>query len=59
MLRNLHSRALDADDDETDGAELTLYIWREFCESPTPPAIPRPSIDEVVERLKALMLGRR
>ena len=55
MLKNLHSRALHAEDDETDGAELTLYVWREFCESPNPPPIPGPSIDEVVERLKALM----
>src|SRR5882672_10501142 len=38
--------------DETDGAELTLYIWREFCENPVPPRVFGPSIHEVVERLK-------
>jgi diadenosine tetraphosphate (Ap4A) HIT family hydrolase len=43
--------------DETDGAELTLFIWREFCERPDPPAIFGPSIDEVVDRLKILMTG--
>jgi diadenosine tetraphosphate (Ap4A) HIT family hydrolase len=51
-----HSAALDAD--ETDGAELMLYVWREFCESPAPPPISGPSIYEVVERLKALMPAR-
>jgi diadenosine tetraphosphate (Ap4A) HIT family hydrolase len=46
-----HTGGLDAD--ETDGAELTLYIWREFCENPTRPPISGPSIPEVVERLRA------
>jgi diadenosine tetraphosphate (Ap4A) HIT family hydrolase len=40
---------------ETDGAELTLYIWREFCENPCPPAISGPGIREVVQRLKVVM----
>lgn len=40
---------------ETDGAELTLYVWREFCENPDPPPTSGPSVDEVVERLKGLM----
>jgi diadenosine tetraphosphate (Ap4A) HIT family hydrolase len=52
-----HSGALDAE--ETDGAELTLYVWREFCESPDPPPISGPSVHEVVERLKVLMPARR
>jgi len=41
--------------DETDGAELTLFIWREFCESRDPPAISGPAVDEVVARLKIVM----
>jgi diadenosine tetraphosphate (Ap4A) HIT family hydrolase len=55
VLRTIsrHSGALDAD--EADGAELTLYVWREFCESPAAPPISRPSVHEVVERLKVLM----
>jgi diadenosine tetraphosphate (Ap4A) HIT family hydrolase len=59
VLRTLSrdSDALDADG--TDGAELTLYVWREFCESPIPPPISGPSIHEVVERLKALMPAQR
>jgi diadenosine tetraphosphate (Ap4A) HIT family hydrolase len=53
-LRTLsrNSDALDAD--KTDGGELTLYVWREFCESPTPPPTSGPSVHEVVERLKVL-----
>jgi diadenosine tetraphosphate (Ap4A) HIT family hydrolase len=55
VLGNLshHSGAVDAD--KTDGAELTLYVWREFCESPTPPPISGPSVHEVIGRLKVLM----
>jgi diadenosine tetraphosphate (Ap4A) HIT family hydrolase len=59
VLRTLarHSGAPDAD--ETDGAELTLYVWREFCESAVPPPISGPSVPEVVERLKGLMGARK
>jgi hypothetical protein len=57
-LRKL-SRSGAADADESDGAELTLYVWREFCESPTPPPISAPSVHEVVERVKTLMSARK
>jgi diadenosine tetraphosphate (Ap4A) HIT family hydrolase len=55
-LRTFHqpSGAADAED-ATDGAELTLYVWREFCENPLPPPIAGPSIDDVIARLKAFM----
>ncbi|WP_236707768.1 HIT family protein [Pseudomonas sp. Leaf48] len=36
----------------TDGAELTLFIWREFGERPQPPAIQGPSINQVIEDLR-------
>ena len=36
----------------TDGAGLTHYIWREFCESETPPRVYGPSVTEVVDRLR-------
>jgi diadenosine tetraphosphate (Ap4A) HIT family hydrolase len=52
VLRALSSRSAAG---ETDGAELTLYIWREFCENPDPPAISGPPVLEIVERLKAFM----
>jgi hypothetical protein len=47
------------DADETDGAELTLYVWREFCDSPAPPPISAPSVHEIIERLKVLMPAGR
>ena len=46
------STPADADREETDGAELTLYVWREFCESATPPKIQGLSVREVVDRLR-------
>lgn len=37
----------------TDGAELTLFVWREFGESLTPPPIQGPGIEPVIEQLRA------
>ncbi|MGU3310088.1 HIT family protein [Pseudomonas sp. M5A4_2d] len=37
----------------TDGAELTLFVWREFGESLTPPMIQGASVEQVIERLRA------
>ena len=37
----------------TDGAELTLFVWREFGESTAPPKIKGPSVAEVIQRLSA------
>jgi hypothetical protein len=53
--------ALISDDavDETDGAELTLYVWREFCENPNPPPISGPPIRELVSPARLFMLGAR
>jgi diadenosine tetraphosphate (Ap4A) HIT family hydrolase len=57
--RNLRTfyQPSDAGDavDETDGAELTLYVWREFCENPVQPPISGPPVHEVIESLKVLM----
>ena len=56
VLRNFYQPADDgAAIDETDGAELTLYVWREFCENPRPPPISGPSIREVIDRLKVFL----
>jgi diadenosine tetraphosphate (Ap4A) HIT family hydrolase len=41
-----------------DGSELTLYIWREFCESVITPAIEGPSVPEVIELLRKIMPGK-
>lgn len=37
---------------QPDGADLTLYVMRELCESPTPPPVPGPTPAEVVARLR-------
>lgn len=36
----------------TDGAELTLFVWREFCERPDPPTIEGPSVANVIIDLR-------
>lgn len=36
---------------EFDGAELTLFVWREFCESRKPPQTYGPTVAEAVSRL--------
>ncbi|CRM58689.1 MULTISPECIES: HIT family protein [Pseudomonas] len=36
----------------TDGAELTLFVWREFGESTTPPQVRGESIYPVIARLR-------
>ena len=37
---------------QTDGAELTLFVWREFGESHTPQRVQGASIKQVVEQLR-------
>ncbi|UVK46432.1 HIT family protein [Mesorhizobium sp. AR07] len=39
----------------TDGAELTLFIWREFCERADPPPIEGPSVADVIALLRQAM----
>lgn len=36
----------------TDGAELTLFVWREFCERKDPPQIQGLSVSQAIELLK-------
>jgi diadenosine tetraphosphate (Ap4A) HIT family hydrolase len=36
----------------TDGAELTFFIWREFCERPDPPPIEGPSVAQAIATLR-------
>ena len=36
----------------TDGAELTLFVWREFCERAEPPPIKGPSVSEAMVLLR-------
>ncbi|MGV1794608.1 HIT family protein [Rhizobium sp. A37_96] len=45
-------------EETTDGAELTLFAWREFCERLQPPLIKGPTVPEVVELLKKSISSR-
>lgn len=40
---------------QTDGAELMLYVWREFCERPDPPPAQGPGVDEVIATLRTAL----
>jgi len=44
--------SLDSIEPQTDGAELTFFVWREFCERPDPPQIQGPSVDHVIAVLR-------
>ena len=35
-----------------DGASLTLFIWREYCEKASPPVCPGPSVIEAVATIR-------
>jgi diadenosine tetraphosphate (Ap4A) HIT family hydrolase len=37
---------------QTDGAELTLFVWREFCERPDPPTVQGLSVDQTISILR-------
>lgn len=58
--RDIRYRALEAfaeapGETATDGAELTFFIWREFCERAVPPPVQGPSVSEAMELLRAAM----
>ncbi len=44
--------SLDQAQGLTDGAELTLFVWREFGENPTPPRVEGDTVERVIERLR-------
>jgi len=44
--------SIDSDEPLTDGAELTLFVWREFCERPDPPQIQGQSVEQVIADLR-------
>lgn len=37
---------------EPDGADLTRFIWREYCENPSPPPCSGPSISEAIAMIR-------
>src|ERR1044072_3003981 len=36
----------------TEGAEMTLFVWREFCERPDPPPIKGPTVSKAIDLLR-------
>lgn len=60
FLRDTRYRALEAFSDPNiepspDGAELTFFVWREFCERVDPPQVEGPSVEEAIAVLKKAM----
>jgi diadenosine tetraphosphate (Ap4A) HIT family hydrolase len=53
VLRSFYTPGVPTSD--PDGGELTLYVWREFCESKNPPPIQGPSVAEVISLIKEKM----
>lgn len=45
--------SIDSASPQTDGAELTLFVWREFCERPDPPPVEGPSMANVITLLRS------
>ena len=53
--RILDSLAEGPGETATDGAQMTLFVWREFCERKNPPPIEGPSVEEAIALLRAAM----
>ncbi|WP_454853864.1 HIT family protein [Rhizobium binxianense] len=53
--RILESFAEGPGETATDGAELTFFIWREFCERAVPPPVEGPSVSAAIELLRTAM----
>ncbi|MFS8048710.1 HIT family protein [Rhizobium sp. BR 314] len=53
--RLLDNFAVGPGETATDGAEMTLFVWREFCERPDPPPIVGPSVADVIALLREKM----
>ncbi|WP_392551561.1 hypothetical protein RHO13_01400 [Orbus wheelerorum] len=53
--RQLQSFGAENPETITDGAELTFFIWREFCERPDPPIYQGPSREMIIEKLKVML----
>jgi diadenosine tetraphosphate (Ap4A) HIT family hydrolase len=53
--RLLENFAASPGETTTDGAELTLFVWREFCERAKPPLVKGPSIPEAIGLLREAM----
>lgn len=47
--------SIESSEPQTDGAELTLFVWREFCERPDPPAVQGPSVEQTIKMLRGVL----
>ncbi len=56
--RTLRQFTDDVSPETTDGAELTLFVWREFCERLQPPPIEGPTVPEVILLFRNIMHAR-
>jgi diadenosine tetraphosphate (Ap4A) HIT family hydrolase len=54
--RILASFGRPTEEPETDGAELTFFIWREFCEALNPPPVKGQTVSDVVETMRSAFL---
>jgi len=56
-LQSFHTPGVSRPEQDShfDGAEMTLFVWREFAESLTPPPISGPSISETIRLLKDVL----
>ena len=54
-LMAFYTRPPVDDPGEFDGADLTLFVVREFTKRATPPAVSGPSIEETVHRLRTVL----
>ncbi|WP_040853570.1 HIT family protein [Phyllobacterium sp. YR531] len=50
--RLLESFAQGPGETATDGAELTLFVWREFCERTIPPPVDGPTVEQTINVLR-------
>jgi diadenosine tetraphosphate (Ap4A) HIT family hydrolase len=50
VLRSFYTPGVETSD--PDGGELTLFVWREFCESKNPPRIQGPTVAEAIQLLR-------
>ncbi len=55
LYRLLENFAEGPGETATDGAELTLFVWREFCQRAEPPPVKGPSVSEAIELLREAM----
>jgi len=52
IVSAFHADPRYSEEPDPDGANLTLFIWREYCENPSPPACHGPSVDEAVRQIR-------